>query len=392
MGVHHWEHYLYNPQDLRNHDWFSLNYYPAFKTIADEIHPDYPKSGGPLSIRELSVTHSDAPVKVGSQKHMVPGSTAYPINDYWEGNYRAIHAFGPPPPEDISTSELGPDAWNIFKPAQPDVSLAQFFGEMTSMKDMIFKRLDSFKNLGSNYLAVEFGWKPFLSDLRSWYSSLLAIDTKVAQLRRDNGRWIRRGGTFQTDNPAPTSVDLTQGFEQQNGLTDIKSTKTTTFDQRSWFSGAFRYYIPGLMSKRFGKLRAVRELWDLKIGPEQVYELIPFSWLVDWHSNLGSVISNLQSSVEDHLVAKYAYVMRHTSTRVKVESSARTLFATYQAGRNPTWEYHYSQARASTESVHVTKTRAVADPFGFSVNLPSYSTWQKSILMALALSSGKRLW
>jgi hypothetical protein len=384
MGTHHWEHYLLTPNNMRNHEIVSQWYFPFYENCVDEIHPDYPKSGGPLSIRRLRVTHSDGFAKTGTARTQPQGE----VNDYFIGPRRAYSNYGGPPPEDVTTHELGADAWNIFKPAQPDVSLAQFFGEMTSLKDMIFKRLDSFRSLGSNYLAVEFGWKPFLSDIRSWYQSLLDLDSRVAQLRRDNGRWIRRGGTFQNDLPDPIVTNPTNGFEYQNGLSGINCQQTVTYSQRSWFSGAFRYFIPGLLNQKWGKLRAVRELWDLKIGPEQVYELIPFSWLVDWHSNLGSVISNLQSSVEDHLVAKYAYVMRHTSTKTTVSSSATGLFRQYTVESG--WINTESMVKSTTTTEHETKTRAVADPFGFSVNLPAYSGWQKSILMALALSMQKR--
>lgn len=353
----------------------------------DEIHPRYPREGGPLDLSRYAVEFADGNGWHGTKRVL----TDYNMSNYYSGLYRASHSAGSLPNPDNSCASYGATAWDRFKPAGPDVSLSVFFAELTSIKDLIFKRLNSFRNLGNNYLAVEFGWKPTLRDIRDWYESLRALDARVAQLQRDNGRWIRRGGTVKKD---VDSGDIGITPYGQISPDDPNSrnhwaTRKWRSEERVWFSGAFRYYIPGLNSQKWGKLRAIQELWDLKLTPEQVYQLIPFSWLVDWFSNLGSVVSNLQSSIDDHLVAKYAYVMRskeHTTETVV----GQDLYQRVQETPTSSFTVTYRPIQCRSTVTTVTKARAVADPFGFSVTLPDFTAWQQSILLALGLGFTKR--
>jgi hypothetical protein len=233
---------------------------------------------------------------------------------------------------------------------------------------------------------VEFGWKPFISDLRRLWSSIGKIDDQIAQLKRDNGRWIRRSGTYLETKEDVTSPITDSLITPLNAYTAASTLLTQKYkrvqsSERVWFSGKFRYYIPGLDDPRWGKWTAIKHLWDLDIGPEQVYELIPFSWLVDWFSNLGSLISNLASITEDNLVAQYAYVMRSTMVTTTYTCTLRTSLFDRDQGK-----YLFKYYPLSASKVESTKDRCVASPFGFNIELPDFSTWQLSILAALGIS------
>lgn len=352
------------------------------EVCSDEIHKNYPYEGGPFGLQRVQTSFSDGDGWFGTQRKL----TSYRMDNYYIGSMRCSHASAALPSPDTGCADFGAAAWDKFKPAQPDVSLAQFFGELGGLKDMIPKKLKTFRDLGSNYLAIEFGWKPFLSDIRNWYQSLIEIDKRVSQLRRDNGRWIRRGGIVKHDSDSgQLSINASNQITPWDpNAKSYYAKRTFTYEERVWFSAAFRYYIPGLDSQEWGKLRAIQELWDLKITPEAVYNLIPFSWLVDWHSNLGSVISNLQASINDHLVAKYAYVMRHKKTTTETHAGA-SVMQRIQATPTSPYETKWIPVSCSSSVTVETKARAVANPFGFNVFLPDYSAWQKSILLALGL-------
>lgn len=359
---------------------------PLLERMSDEIHPRHPYEGGPMNLERMAISFKDASGWHGD-KLVRP---TYRMDLYYTGAYRC--AFNPAsavqPSVDSTAVNYGPIGWNRYKPAKPDVSLAIFFAELTSVKDMVFKRLNSFRSLGSNYLAVEFGWKPFLSDIRSWYASLMKLDTQVAQLMRDNGRWIKRGGTVIPESIG-SSISQPSGYGQiypyDLNSTNHRCTETVKTTTKVWFSARFKYYIPSLNSKRWGRMRAIQELWDLKLTPEQVYKLIPFSWLVDWFTNLGSVISNLQSSIDDHLVAKYAYVMRSVETVTERTASAEH-YQRVQPYPGAAYVISRPTVVCSSKVTTVTKSRAVANPFGFGLTDADLSLWQLSILGALGLT------
>lgn len=360
-----------------NSEWF----YPDHTVCKDEIHRNYPKEGGPFSLQRVENHFSDSSVWSGI-KWKLPTYKRY---DYFTA-VRAFKGSGNPipPAETEACSNYGATAWERFKPAKPEVSMGQFLLELRSFGDMAFRELKNFQSFGRNYLAVEFGWKPFLRDILDWWESLKQIDQQIAQLKRDNGRWIKRGGSVKSfSNTTTKNLTSTSSCYPTNYLMNVTGVKKTTVKEDVWFSGSFRYYIPELNSRKWGTMRSLIEIWDIKAGPEQIYNVIPFSWLADWFSNAGSVIGNLQSAMEDRLVAKYAYVMRHTETRIKTRAN----FTARQSGYYST---DYVSDSCSSETLLETKERAVANPFGFNIFWPDLSVKQKSILFALGLMASGR--
>jgi hypothetical protein len=96
------------------------------------------------------------------------------------------------------------------------------------------------------------------------------------------------------------------------------------------------------------------------------WELSPFSWLVDWFVNVGSVLDNRHMFDDLGLVMNYGYVMVE-----QIRSTTTTI-------RTSDGETFGSQAR------FVLKSRRRANPFGFGVTDSALSPFQISILGALA--------
>lgn len=365
---------------------YNVSYVTSQEKMVDEIHPQYPYEGGPMNLQRVERSHIEANGWFGTKRQL----TNERSDTYYVGRQR-VSIYGGNntlPAVDTTTESYGASAWKRFKPAQPRVNLGVFFGELTSVKDMVLKRLDSFKALGSNYLSVQFGWKPFLSDVRDWYTSLLALDRQIAQLQRDNGRWIKRGGVV--DSGSNVSI---QTLTASNGLIlpldanarnpRVHSNISTTY--KTWFEGSFKYCIPNLNSEKWGRLRAIQELWNLKLTPSEVYQLIPFSWLVDWFTNAGDVLDNYQSQIDDRLVAKYAYVMRQVDETATIVAS-RENYQRVQATPVSSYVITYVPIVATSIVKRTTKSRAVANPFGFGLTGGVNSLYRTSIIIALGLS------
>lgn len=349
----------------------SPNYYSDYIVCFDEVHPDHPKSGGPFSLSHYSVDHSDA--------NLITGYTNYGYGKIFSGARRCVPNSYMTYPEDSleSCSNLGPSAWDRFKPKLSKVGLGQFIAELRDAPSLLRMRLKRFKDLGSDYLNVQFGWKPFLSDLRRWYASLLKLDQQLDALQKRNGKWIRRGGTLyeESDTSVDSACSLTfSDFCLVDGLK-----RTVHSHEKAWFVGSFRYYIPGLTDGSWGKLRKARKLWGLEVTPSLCWELLPWSWLADWFSNVGSVISNYDSITFDHMAAKYAYVMLQRTTTINCEAhvTGRLILDRKEVRTSKT---------AKTTIEYGTKARSEASPFGFGLELGTFSSFQISILAALGIS------
>jgi hypothetical protein len=116
----------------------------------------------------------------------------------------------------------------------------------------------------------------------------------------------------------------------------------------------------------------VRKVFGLTIGPAELWEAMPWSWLIDYFSNAGHVLSNMQNGVVGDVVAEEAWVMRKHITQATQVSSL-------------VWN-DGSMAVGSITAMSETKCRLRANPFGFGLSTDDLSGRQIAILGALGIS------
>jgi hypothetical protein len=239
-------------------------------------------------------------------------------------------------------------------------------------------RIGFLRSLGSEYLNYEFGWKPLLSDLRDIAQSIDESEKLLAQLARDSGRNVRRRYSF----PAERVASYTTGT---SGIKPALSSLIggTQFGQmeltyhKSWFSGCYTYhYDPADLTEASRIATQARLLLGLKIDPEVLWNLAPWSWLVDWFVNIGPVFHNLSAFGQDGLVLRYGYLMHHSTRRVERSWANLTL------PRGGDWPAGNRHAALSLES----KRRIRATPYGFGLIVSSFTARQWAILGALGLT------
>jgi hypothetical protein len=208
------------------------------------------------------------------------------------------------------------------------------------------------------------------------------VDKILRQLSRDNGSWVRRRGPIaqsesrstQTSTGFFTLPSLSSYLYDGTQTREIETVSTTKW----WFSGKFKYYIPtGNMPEDINKRKAqlARIVYGAEITPRLLWQLTPWSWLADWVTSAGAVISNL-TDYQDGLVAQYAYVMYHKVDSVKHTVSGRMK----EHGAFTTSQIYLDEIKA----------RSRANPFGFGILDVNLSPYQLSILGALGLSRGGR--
>lgn len=239
------------------------------------------------------------------------------------------------------------------------------------------KRSFTPKYVANHWLNTQFGWLPFISDLRKFYNTAKNLDRSMNQIKRDNGKWIRREGVvhasskseeiFSGRGTAHRPILVSPLYEDYNsGYHSIR----LNVSQKVWCSFAFRYWIPNTESWLW-RGRAVGSLFGVNLSPSLLWELTPWSWLADWVSNAGDVIDNMDNHLADNLAAKYAYVMGTTTGSFVVDSMAN-----FRGGPlRSSWTYEFSR-----------KKREVANPFGFGLTSNDLSARQWSILAALGIS------
>lgn len=267
-------------------------------------------------------------------------------------------------------------------PLDGAVSLAELFREgIPSMIGgaLLKSRMRSAKEYGSEYLNYQFGWMPLVSDLKSAAKTIIDSEKLLLQLQRDSGRNVRRRFAFPEESYNLLSSTSTTPWPNPAGGLFV-SCPTHTWHRsvsKTWFSGAYTYhYDPGDLSEVSRIATQARLLYGIKLDPDVLWNLAPWSWLTDWVFNTGDILRNMSAFGQDELVLRYGYLMNNVRDTRKMTHA----FAKTHTGQRP-----YGHPISGTAYLE-TKQRIRATPYGFGSLLSSFTGGQWAILGALGIS------
>jgi hypothetical protein len=257
---------------------------------------------------------------------------------------------------------------------------------------------------GAEFLNVVFGISPTIDDMGTFLKGVHKVERVVDQFIRDSGRNVRRSFHFpkersiseevlpNTYSPAHlTYRPFTNGtsgwgeipLQVAEAFPCYETIRTRVIEREIWFDGAFTYHLPKwfdthskhdrrlLMAKLFGAEPDLNTLW----------QLTPWSWAVDWISNAGSYVKNLQNLISYGTVLRYGYVMETT-----------TITDTYTAGNRKGVVLHPERFAPPYPGVSpvalrtTVKKRIQANPFGFGLSWDGLSSMQQAIVAALGIT------
>lgn len=257
------------------------------------------------------------------------------------------------------------------------------------------KKLDfNPSTIGGEYLNIQFGWKPLIGDVKKILRAVKESNRLISQYMKDSGKVVRR----RIDLPAKTEVSLEENavpayrlyreqygnyvFPALGGLE--KASREYMLSQQYSFVGAFSYYLPEDKSL-LGKLERFDREADLVLGSridiETIWNLLPWSWFVDWFGTIGDTIANIDRFSSDGLVLRYGYLMRHTVAQYTYRQPPTLTFNPLN-GDNGTLSARQHKFRRET------KERVKASPYGFVLKDADLSATQWTILGALGMTKG----
>lgn len=247
------------------------------------------------------------------------------------------------------------------------------------------KGANGLKRGSSEFLNWTFAVAPAIADVQALAKNVSESEKILAQLERDSGRLVRRRYSFpdQITNElvSTTTGQYLQGaplnarFYPAGGGTLVHRRKTV---RKVWFSGAYTYYFrvggDDLRGKIGDAKNYAEHVLGLRIDPEMAWNLSPWSWLADWKTNMGDVMTNISAFSRDSLVLRWGYVME----TVTVTNSYTWTGTLLGVGR-----------RSFTQNFTTTvKKRVKATPYGFGLDSDwrSFTGRQVAILGALGIT------
>ena len=280
----------------------------------------------------------------------------------------------------------------------PSLLPAVFMKNTAGWSDSVKGRLRDAKNAGGDYLNVQFGWIPLLNDVIS-LATALAKATVAITAMDDIHRYRELPITDTTSvhelgvrgdwTDIPEMPSMSPGTNIPSAALSanvIKGTYTVVqnYSSRMWFEGNF----VKLPKASLGLDRHMAQFdWLIRtdLTPSDLWQIAPWSWLVDWFIDIGGLIDAFQTGTSNRILSTYAYAMRE-ETRTST-TLLRNIFV--QQGGSYTRTYigpkDYSHVRIAQR-----KRRIRANPFGFILNpTVSLSLGQQLILGALGLTKIK---
>jgi hypothetical protein len=298
-----------------------------------------------------------------------------------------------------SAQPLSSAAYNRFKPKIAKAGLGQALAEIRDLLPMLKTSAKGFheiwKSLGGHqsefgpkavaehFVNHEFGWLPFINDIRQISDVYQNTVKYVRHLRRSNNQWTRRSGTIHDNGEVTDPVEykdlvglvlpaLPSAYYSDTALANGIRVESTAYRQdrdHAWFVGHFKQYIPelGEEDSNYNKIVNRVHLYGARISPSLIWKVTPWTWAVDWFSNTGDIISNAEDNLFG-LVSLGACTMRTVTTRA-VNNSIIHL-------KNEDISCSWSQEITS-------KTRHGGGPFGFDLEFDDFNPTQLAILSAI---------
>lgn len=374
----------------------------AHKSTFDTGHPFYTSKlefDYPLKLAEISTRYKSGSVQPGQYSLRYRG----PLHPTWTTTGR---------PADMGLGEaaldaLGRQAIAATIPTAPEAGLTAMLVEMreglpklvgaTLAKTMAKKHnlnqvKETGKAIGSEYLNVEFGYKPLANDIAKLANAVLEMDKKIAKLEKGSGEITRRGAKLDTERtntliaftgeppgilmPRGNSLNKEDQFFGTTSTATVELHKSLTRDV--WFAGAYTYYLSA--GDNFTqKMKRYSQLAEMLLGgtltPEVVWQVTPWSWLIDWFSDMDVFMTNVTALRDDSNVLRYAYVMCET----------HEVWTKRVSGINPRATSSFPTYLQSSWS-RTTKQRRQATPYGFGLDINSFTNRRWSILSALGMT------
>lgn len=149
------------------------------------------------------------------------------------------------------------------------------------------------ENPGSAYLALRYGWEPLIKEIRKMMRLVDGIEKKLDKYRRLQEKGLLRASSKKF--PETYVHNAKHSFRDAYGT--LWEASTTRVVKR-WCT---LYYKPDtgtlMNTDRSSLLAARRAAYGLNIDGSTMWQIMPWSWLVDWFGNYGDYIDSHRNTI-----------------------------------------------------------------------------------------------
>jgi hypothetical protein len=257
-------------------------------------------------------------------------------------------------------------------PSRPSVNLPVFFAEFREIPSLIrlAGRTWAQKAASAN-LGYRFGWKPFISDVRKMLDFTTIVEKRSEELERLKEKGVYRRMTLLDEESS--YIKYSNRSLWSTGWTVTGHVQMHS-ERQVW--GTIRWkpsYALQMTPREDVRALARRQLLAMTSShiTQNLWEALPWSWLIDWFANVGDYIQATNNSLGH---STDLAIMTRQRNSVKYQITSQPSWLSLSGGNGYVYE---SKARQS-------------DGPGISASIPFLSGGSLSILGSLAILRGRR--
>lgn len=255
-------------------------------------------------------------------------ATQYPVDGKTGDSVVGFNSLRPDfgtPARQAQNNSLALELLTRTNPFREEYSVPVAIKELLDVASLFKLSAGSFAGfLGGSYLNYKFGWVQFVNDIKTLHSITTVIERRIKEfdsLTKKGGlrRCASLPGSLASSAYSPAqTVHSTWGFTVQANVTTQRSCK---------IHGTVRWRVKDGYLKSFEKLNAfnlaVSKVFDLgQLDSQTMWNLVPFSWLVDYFYDLNSYFG---AQVGAGIVEPYDIcIIRTLSSRIRHEPIPRS--------------------------------------------------------------------
>jgi hypothetical protein len=269
------------------------------------------------------------------------------------------------------------------------LDLSKLYRSLTSSpttRKVIFNLKENARNVPNEYLSYHFGWKQLYRDLKD----LLELPTKTS--KRVNFL-MRRSGKPTTLSSLRDIVSSNESGVSGFDYNGMSTEHTVSSGSRIERTSQVRLVVNCLWD--FPPVNSVafkRHVYAERIGlvprPTDVYNLIPWTWLIDWFTGLGNYVELIDNIHRDRTLINWGMISCTSTGRLLTERKSKSTIVRDSRADNGTGSTTTTFVENNHTSVFDFKCKTRSDVSTIlDVKLTSVPTsltvYQKSILGAL---------
>lgn len=156
-------------------------------------------------------------------------------------------------------------------------------GDFRSLFSIWNRSQTTIHNLANGNLNYQFGWKPFIGDLKKLMKGMIDFEARLENLV---SRQMREQRRHWKNTPTATLSGSVIDYYTLRVTTTYEVTMTKYCATMSYI-----YDLPKYSAREL-KIRGILDTLGMDLSPTVLWEAIPFSWLADWFFNVQNCLTN----------------------------------------------------------------------------------------------------